>query len=252
MKSEQVDSFKDSLTDKLLTKRRGIIKPHTRHQESFSSVGDATFSELVETFALRDARRVIYLADTLLTLTFSQEQPRGACMRHYVATYGLLRVNGVSHATTWVRRNLVCDEDRHVELLRDLLQSAHHSVQDLLALCKLTATAVVDPKRRHDAVNDEQGKAVFNHAASRLLQERDQTVDGEGATDKDVVEDALRVEVEPVRNGLDPLRSERVLGVDEENFTLSASLRSGHLSCDAESMTELGLACPELPKRLRY
>lgn len=49
---------------------------------------------------------------------------------------------------------------------------------------------------------------------------------------------------------LDSLGTESVLRVDKENLTLAAALRAWQLCCDTKSVTQLGLAGPELSKRL--
>ena len=107
------------------------------------------------------------------------------------------------------------------------MQAAHHPIKHLLAFGQLATPTVVDSEGSHDTVDHKQGEAVLNHAASGLLQESDKAVDREGSTDHDVVEDALGVQVEPVRDRLDTLGSERVFRVDVEHFALPATLRSG-------------------------
>lgn len=217
---------------------------------SVSAVADAALSELVEALTFWDRRRIVDLADALLTLALSQEEPCGASMGHDVSTDWLLGVDSVSHATTGVSRHLVSDENCDIELLRDLLESAHDAVENLLALSKLTSARVVNSEGRHDGVDDEQREAVLDHAASCLHQQVDETIDREGSPNHDVVEDALRVKVKSVRDLLDALRPERVLGVDEEHLALAATLRSRELRRDAESVTQLGLAGPELSEGL--
>ena len=145
-------------------------------------------------------------------------------MCHDVASDGLLRVDSVGHATTWIRRHLVSDEDSDVELFGDLLQSTHHFVQDLLPLSELATATVVDSKRRHDAIDDQKRETVFNHAACSLLEKGNQTVNREGSADHDVVEDTLGVQVIPVRDRFDSLWPESILRVDVENSALAATL----------------------------
>ena len=106
------------------------------------------------------------------------------------------------------------------------MQAAHHPIKHLLAFGQLATPTVVDSEGSHDTVDHKQGEAVLNHAASGLLQKSDKAVDCEGSADHDVVEDALGVQVEPVRDRLDTLGSERVFRVDVEHFALPATLRS--------------------------
>ena len=141
-------------------------------------------------------------------------------MGHDIATHWLLRIDSVGHAATRVRSHLVRDEDGHIELLRNLLQAAHHLIKHLLAFGQFTTPTVVDPEGSHDTVDHKQGEAVLNHATSGLLQKSYEAVDCEGSTDHDVVEDALGVQVEPVRDRLDTLGSERVLPVSYTHLTL--------------------------------
>ena len=172
-------------------------------------------------------------------------------MSHDVATNWLLWVDSVRHGTTWVRSHLIGQEDSHVELLSNLLQSTHDSVENLLTLSKLTTSRVVHTERCHDRVDHEQREAVLNHLACSLHQQIDQAVHSEGPTNHDVVEDALRVKVESIRDLPDALWPERVLCVDEENFALAATLRARQLCRNTERMTQLCLAGPELSEGLR-
>ena len=172
-------------------------------------------------------------------------------MCHDVTSDGLLGVNSVGHATTWVRSHLISDEYGDVELLGDFLQPTHYSVQDLLPLSKLTTATVVNSKGRHDTIDNKKRETIFNHASCRLLEKSDQTVNCEGSTYHDVVENTLRVKVIPVRDRFDALRSESILRVDVKNSALTATLRPWQLGSDAESVTKLGLASPELPESLR-
>lgn len=171
-------------------------------------------------------------------------------MCHDVATDWLLWINCVSHSTTRVSCNLVSYEDSNIELLTDFLQLAHHSIKDLLSLSEFSSARVVHSERRHDGVHYQQCKLVFNHLSCCLHQECDQAVHSEGPSHEDVVEDLLSIQVESDGDGLDSLWSECVLGVDVENLALASTLRSWQLCSDTESMTKLGLACPELSKCL--
>jgi len=154
-------------------------------------------------------------------------------MSHDVATHWLLRVHSVGHATTWVSCHLVRDEHRHIELLCNLLKSAHHAVQNLLTFGELTSARVVNSEWGHDRIDDQKGEAILNHTARSLHQEINQAVHSECATYHDVVEDTFRIEIKSVRNLLDALRSERVLGVDEKHFALATALRARKLCSDA-------------------
>ena len=171
-------------------------------------------------------------------------------MCHDVATDRLLWVNCVCHTTAWVSSDLIGDEDRNVELLTDFLQSVEHTIEYLLSFCELTTTRVVYSEWSHDRVDDKERELIFDHCTSCLHEQRHQTVDCEGSPYHDVAQDLLRIEVEPVRNRLDSFRSERVLGVDEEDLALATSLGSGQLCGDAQRVTQLSLSSPELSKRL--
>jgi hypothetical protein len=57
------------------------------------------------------------------------------------------------HGTTArIGGHLVCDEYRYVELLRDLLQLAHHTAELLLSLCQLSPARIIHTKQRRDRV----------------------------------------------------------------------------------------------------
>ena len=84
-----------------------------------------------------------------------------------------------------------------------------------------------------------------------MLEKSDQTVNREGSADHDVVENTLGVKVIPVRDRFDTLRPESILRIDVEDSALTATLGPWQLGSDAESVTKLGLASPELPESLR-
>lgn len=194
---------------------------------SISWVADASFSKLVNALTLRDGRRVINLADTLLALSFAKKESGCAGVCHNVTTHWLLWVHYVCHTTTWVRRDLVRDEYSHVELLRDFLQPTHYSVKYLLPFSELTTTRVVNSEWCHDGVDYQERKAVFYHAASCLHQQVYQTVHCESAANHYVVEHGFWVQIEPAGDLLDALRPERILSVDVEDAALASALRSG-------------------------
>lgn len=154
-------------------------------------------------------------------------------MSHDVATHWLLGVHSVGHTTTRVSSHLVRNEHRHIELLCNLLKSAHHAVQNLLTFSELTPAGVVNSEWGHDRIDDKKRKAVFNHTTCSLHQEINQAVHSECPTYHDVVEDTFRIEVKSVRNLLNALGSEGVLSVDEKHFALATALRTRQLCSDA-------------------
>ena len=107
---------------------------------SVDCIADAALSQLIKALALGDGRRVVDLADALLTFALPEKQPCGARMRHDVPSHRLLRINRICHSSTRICRHLVRDKDCNIELLRNLLQSTHHFIKDLLTFCQLSST----------------------------------------------------------------------------------------------------------------
>ena len=145
-------------------------------------------------------------------------------MCHHIATNWLLWIHCICHATTWVSCHLVCDEDCHIELFTDFLQSAENPVQDLLTFCELSTTREVNSKWCHDRVDYKQSVLVINHCSCCLHQQIDKTVNSEGTSHKNVIENTLMIQIESICDCFDSLRSECVLGVDIQDFPCSASL----------------------------
>lgn len=115
---------------------------------------------------------------------------------------------------TWVGGHLVGDEDGHVVLLGDLLQLGHHLGQALLSLSQLPTAGEIHPEERHDAVHDQQLKdpGLLVELGTDEVQELPLLLAGVGPAVQDVVQHGLLVQVEPVRDGLQSVRSEGVLG----------------------------------------
>ena len=87
--------------------------------------------------------------------------------------------------------------------------------QVLLPLSQLPTTGEVDPEESHDAVHDQQleDSRLLVELGADKVQELHLLLAGVGPAVQDVVQNSLLVEVEPVRDGSQPVRSEGVLGV---------------------------------------
>ena len=132
-----------------------------------------------------------------------------------VSPDGFLGIRLEGHGGAWVGGHLVGDEDGHVVLLGDLLQLGHHLGQVLLSLSQLPTAGEVDPEESHDAVHDQQleDSRLLVELGADKVQELHLLLAGVGPAVQDVVQNSLLVEVEPVRDGSQPVRSEGVLGV---------------------------------------
>lgn len=145
-------------------------------------------------------------------------------MSQDIAAHWFLRVNRICHAASRVSSHLICQKYCHIELFTNFLQSAQHFAQTLLPLRQLSSTRVVNPKRSHYRINYHQREAILNHDTSALHQQIGQSVDCECTPNHDVGEDLFWVQVEPLRYRFDSFGPERVLSVDEQNFSLTTAL----------------------------
>lgn len=123
---------------------------------SVDCIADAALSQLIKALALGDGRRVVNLANALLTFALPEKEPSGARMRHDVPSHGLLWVNRICHSSTRICSHLVRDKDCNIELFGNLLQTTHHLIEDLLAFCQLSSSRVIDSEWRHDRVNHKK------------------------------------------------------------------------------------------------
>ena len=144
-------------------------------------------------------------------------------MSHDVATHWLLRINGISHATTWIRHHLVSHEYSNIKLLTHFLDPRKHSSKDLLPFSELTSSRVVNSVWSHYRVNDHECKLIFNHGSSSLHYQIIDCINCEGPPDHDIVEDLLRIKTKLICNLFNPLRSKRVLSVNVQYFALSST-----------------------------
>ena len=98
----------------------------------------------------------------------------------------------------------------------------------------------------HDAVDDQNLEGFLGEFAREKGQGVVHHLVGERSRDEDVVENGIRVKVEPLCDLDDALGPERALGVDEGDLSAATALVQGKLGGHGEGVADLGLAAPEM------
>ena len=84
--------------------------------ELFLAVDDALSADAERAFGLGQRRTVIDLDHARVTSTFSEREPSGGRVSHYIATNRLLGVRR-EHGRAWhVCHHLICNHDRYTKL----------------------------------------------------------------------------------------------------------------------------------------
>lgn len=105
-----------------------------KFDQSVDRVNETSDIQLKDCFRFRYAWRVEDFADSLIALSFSEEQSGGGGVSDDVAANGFLWIDRITHRSSWVRHDLVAHKDRNVELLTDLLHSVQELTEHLLSL----------------------------------------------------------------------------------------------------------------------
>jgi hypothetical protein len=115
--------------------------------------------------------RVDDFSHTFFTTTLAEEDASGRCMSEHVAANWLAPVHTRKECTgSWVRLDLVDDQDSDVELFGHLSELAEMLAELTLALVQLAATMVVIAEVRHDAVDDEETELSRSERLSQTAQ----------------------------------------------------------------------------------
>lgn len=99
---------------------------------------------------------ITHLAQPAVAAPLTKLQPRGRCMRHYVAADGFGR-RPKGHAVH-TRHNLVRYHDSHTKLVREPLQLAQEGTEQLLAVGQLPAPDELAAEQRGRTIDDHQRK----------------------------------------------------------------------------------------------
>lgn len=93
-------------------------------------------------------------------------------MSNNISSNRLLRIR-VEHSTRAaidLSDDLICDDDRDSELIRQALQHAHELGEMRLPRGKLAAAREVGAVKRGCAIDDEEGEAGLAHHVGRLIE----------------------------------------------------------------------------------
>ena len=174
-------------------------------------------------------------------------------MRNNIAANRLLRIrikHGAGPAIN-LRNDLIGDDDRDAELVRETLEGAHEFGEVGLAGGELAAAGEVGAVKRGGRVDDEEAEARLAHHVGGLVQELELVVRVVGAGVGDVVEDLFAREAVAVRDGEEPHGAEGAFRVDVEAFALAAAHVEGELAGYGEGVADLGFPCAEFAEDFR-
>ena len=114
--------------------------PVSQLAHSVLVVVDSAICDSKDSFALRQTRRVIYLADTRLSAALSERQSCLGSMRNDMTAYGLLRISTCKHSTSiHLGHDLIGDNDSDSKLVSHALQMAEKFCKTHLARTQLSS-----------------------------------------------------------------------------------------------------------------
>ncbi|KAF2770240.1 hypothetical protein EJ03DRAFT_77363 [Teratosphaeria nubilosa] len=174
---------------------------------------------------------------------------------------------GEKRTGTWITLDLICHEDRQVELFGHGSKAAEMHIELLLSFTELATSGVIDTEERHDGVDDEEAEVASGKLLSELGQELVLMLAVLGTCSTDVLVRSLRVQAKAFSDLDNALRTEGSLGVCRVSFEVSSkakrahptdvshlasstALLLGHLSNHSEGVSELRLSTTELPIHL--
>ena len=169
-----------------------------------------------ETITLRQTRTIINLTDPRLAPALLETQSRRARVRDDIATDRFLRV-GIEHGArpaVDLGDDLIRDDDRDAELVREPLQRAHEFRQVRLARGEFAAADEIRAVEAGRGVDDEQREARLAHHLRRLVQQLELMVGIVGPGVRDVVEHLFARKAVAVGDGEESHGAEGAFGVD--------------------------------------
>ena len=169
-------------------------------------------------------------------------------MRDDVAPNRFLRVR-VKHrarAAVDLGHDLIRDDDRNAELVRQALERAHEFGEVGLAGGEFASAGEIGAVEGGGRVDDEEGEAGFAHHGRRLVQELQLMIAVVRSCVGDVVEDLFSVESVPVGDGETADGTKGAFGIDVEAFAFAAAHVEGELAGDGEGVADLRFPGSEL------
>ena len=173
-------------------------------------------------------------------------------MRDDIPANRLLRI-GIEHGAGTaidLRNDLVRNDDRDAEFVREPLERAHELGEVRLAGGELAAAGEVGAVERGGRVDDQEGEARLAHHVGGLVQELELVVRVVGAGVGDVVEDLFAREAVAVRDGEEAHGPEGAFGVDVKAFSFPTAHVEGQLTGHGEGVADLGFARSEFAEYL--
>lgn len=156
-----------------------------------------------QAITLRQTGAIIDLTDPRLPPALLETQPRGRSVRDDVPSNRLLRVrieHGAGSAVD-LSDDLVRDDDRDAELVREALEGAHELREVCLPGGELAAAGEVGAVEGGGGVDDEEGEAGFAHHVRGLVEELELMVGIVSAGVGDIVQHLLARQAVSVRYG---------------------------------------------------
>ena len=175
-------------------------------------------------------------------------------MRDNVPSDRLLRIrieHGARPAID-LRNDLIGNDDRDAELVREALQRAHEFREVRLAGRELAPAGEVSAVEGGGRVDDKKREAGLAHHVGGLVEELELVVGVVGAGVGDVVEDLLAREAVAVRDGEEAHGAEGPFGVDVEAFAFAAAHIEGELACHGEGVADLRFSGSEFAEDFGY
>ena len=213
----------------------------SRVRGDHAAVGDDELS-----LRFLQVKRVHHLDHPRVAPSLPDAEPDVRGVGEDVPADGLLGVHsGEGHAGR-VGLDLVRVHHGDVEFIGDFVELGEELAEPLLALGELAAADEIDPEVGHDAVDDQNLEGLLGEFAREKGQGVVHHLVGERSRDEDVVENGIRVKVEPLCDLDDALGPERALGVDEGDLSAATALVQGQLGGHGEGVADLGLAAPEM------
>ena len=130
-------------------------------------------------------------------------------MRNDVPADGFASVSASKQSTgSWIRLNLVGDEDGDVELLGHALKTSKMDSELGLTVLELSAANVVDTEESSDRIDDEETVLARGEVLVELIEELMLQLAVLGTSDGNVLHRSLSVDVEALSNLNDSLGAE--------------------------------------------